>query len=426
MSREESGCPFMSRRKFLAATAGSLAAATASSVAAPLTTAPADAPTPTSTVPFYGQYQAGILTRAQSNTYFATFDITTTNREELTNLLRTWTTASAAMTQGQPAAPLTADPSVPANDSGDTLGLSPSRLTLTFGLGPTLFTKNNQDRFGLASRRPAALIDLPRFASDQLIDAKTGGDLSIQACADDPQVAFHAIRQLARLAYGTAEIRWTESGFLGNFGPKETPRNLMGFKDGTGNPSVDDPALMNQFVWADTKGPQWMTNGTYAVVRRIRMALEHWDRMNLSFQEQAVGRQKQSGAGLANKNEFDPVDLDATDKDGNSIVPDNSHVRLAMPASNDGARILRRSYNYNDGTNFTAERWPPWRQAMEYDAGLLFICYQKDIRTGFAKIFDQMSKIDMMNQFVTHNGSAVFACPPGIALGQFIAQSLFD
>jgi deferrochelatase/peroxidase EfeB len=199
----------------------------------------------------------------------------------------------------------------------------------------------------------------------------------------------------------------------------------MGFKDGTSNPAVDDPAAIEQFVWAGDEAPAWMRGGSFMVVRRIRMALEHWDRMAVAFQEQAVGRHKYSGAPMGAKNEFDPVDLNATDKDGNSSIPDNSHLRLAKAESNEGARILRRSYSYNDGVNFTSERWPPWRQGMEYDAGLLFVSYQRDPRTGFIKIFENMSKFDMMNQFVTHVGSGIFACPGGVAQGDFLARSLF-
>jgi deferrochelatase/peroxidase EfeB len=161
------------------------------------------------------------------------------------------------------------------------------------------------------------------------------------------------------------------------------------------------------------------------VVRRIRMALEHWDRMNVGFQEQTIGRHKCSGAPLGGKNEFDKADYDATDKDSNPIIPENSHIRLAAAVNNDDAQILRRPYSYNDGADFVTERWPPWRQGMEYDAGLLFVCYQKDPRTGFVKIFDKMSKFDAMNQFVTHTGGGLFACPGGIAKGEFIGQRLF-
>jgi deferrochelatase/peroxidase EfeB len=270
------------------------------------------------------------------------------------------------------------------------------------------------------------LVDLPRFDGDQLIETRTGGDLSVQACADDPQVAFHAVRQLARLAYGAAEIRWAQSGYMSRPDGAGTPRNLMGFKDGTGNPSVTDSGAMAKFVWVGNEGPEWMRGGSYVVARRIRVALEHWDRMKVAFQEQTIGRRKYSGAPLGAKNETDPLELTANDKDGNPVIPDSAHVRLANAATNDGAQILRRPYSYNDGVNFTAERWPPWRQGMEYDAGLFFICYQRDPRSGFIKIFDNMAKFDMLNQFVTHTGGGLFACPGGVAKGEFVGQRLLD
>jgi deferrochelatase/peroxidase EfeB len=376
-------------------------------------------------VPFWGPHQGGILTPVQHNTYFAAFDLTTTDRNDIITLLKAWTDASARMTRGETAAPCGKDSSVPAGDSGDIVGLSPARLTITFGLGAGLFIKDGQDRYGLASKRPAALVDLPKFPGDQLMEARTGGDLSVQACADDPQVAFHAVRQLARLAYDVAQLRWVQTGFNSNFKPTETPRNLMGFKDGSNNPSVNDAKLMDKFIWVGDEGPDWMRGGSYLVARRIRIALEHWDHMNLAFQEQTVGRHKDSGAPLGGTNEFDKPDYDATDKDGNSVIPDNSHIRLSAAVNNEGAQILRRPFSYNDGANFTAERWPPWRQEMEFDAGLFFLCYQRDPRTGFIKLFEKMAKFDMMNQFVTHTGGGLFACPGGVAEGGFIGERLF-
>jgi deferrochelatase/peroxidase EfeB len=330
------------------------------------------------------------------------------------------------MTAGQTAEPLGQDITVPAADSGEAIGLPPARLTITFGFGAGLFIKDGKDRYGLAARRPAALVDMPKFTGDQLVDARSGGDLSIQACADDPQVAFHAVRQLTRLAYDAAQIRWVQSGFNSSFDSEETPRNLMGFKDGSNNPSIHDPKMMDKFVWVGDEGPDWMRGGSYVVVRRIRIALEHWDRMNVAFQEQTVGRHKASGAPLGGTHEFDKADYDAVDKDGNLIIPENAHVRLAAAVNNDGAQILRRPFSYNDGANFTAERWPPWRQEMEYDAGLFFLCYQRDVRTGFIKIFERVSKFDMMNQFVTPTTSSLFACPKGVAEGGFIGQRLFE
>jgi deferrochelatase/peroxidase EfeB len=373
--------------------------------------------------PFWGAHQGGIATPAQAHTYTAAFDVVLPKRDDLIRLLRVWTSTAWSMSAGQP---VQAD-IVPAQpDSGETTGLPVARLTVTFGFGAGLFAKDGKDRYGLAPQQPEALIDLPAFNGDQMIDGRTGGDLSIQACADDPQVAFHAVRQLTRLAHGVARIRWAQTGFIADFGPNETPRNLMGFKDRTSNPSINDAAAMERFVWVGDEGPDWMRGGSYVVFRRIRMALEHWDRMPLDFQERTFGRHKLSGAPLGRTKEFDPLDLDAAGEDGNPVIPESAHVRLAAPASNDGAQIFRRPYSYNDGVDFTIEPWPPWRQGVEYDAGLFFVCYQRDPRTGFIKIFEKMSKFDMLNQFVTHTGGGLFACPGGIARGEFIGQRLIE
>jgi deferrochelatase/peroxidase EfeB len=374
------------------------------------------------TIPFYGTHQGGIVTDQQRHTYMATFDVIATKRADLVALLKTWTDASARLTAGHPVEPAQSgyDAAAPLLDSGETIGYAPARLTLTFGFGPDLFVKDGTDRFGIAALKPDALAVLPKFVGDKLIDAKTGGELSVQACADDPQVAFHAVRQLARLGSGIAQIRWVQSGFLSPPDAKGTPRNLMGFKDGT-----QTPADLNRFVWAGTEAPRWLQGGTYLVARRIRIVLEHWDQMKLAFQEQTIGRQKLSGAPIGMKHEFDPLPLDATDKDGNPVIAENAHVRLANASTNDGAQILRRGYSYNDGVDFTTERWPPWRQGMEYDAGLLFVAYQRDPRTGFIPMFEKMAKIDMLNQFVTHTGGGLFACPRGVAHGEYIGQHLF-
>ncbi|MBV9755414.1 MAG: deferrochelatase/peroxidase EfeB, partial [Alphaproteobacteria bacterium] len=406
---------------FLAAAGGLVAAAGSPVALRAAPAAPADA-----VEPFWGAHQGGIATPQQAHTFFAAFDLTTKERGDVVALLRAWTAAAARLTAGQPAQPLGDDAGVAAADTGEGLGLGPARLTVTFGFGAGLFVRDGNDRYGLAARRPEALVDLPRFNGDQLTDSRTGGDLSVQACADDPQVAFHAVRQLARLASdgyaeGTARLRWTQAGFLSRPADGSTPRNLMGFKDGT-----RQPANLDEVVWVGADGPDWMAGGSYVVVRRIRMALEHWDHTEVDFQEQVVGRHKYSGAPLGKQSEFDAVDLDAADKDGNPVIPATAHVRLAAATSNGGAQLLRRGYSYNDGTNVTAERWPPWRQGLEYDAGLLFLAYQRDPRSGFIRIFEKVAKLDMMNQFVTHTGGGLFACPGGAAPGEFIGQRLFE
>ena len=441
------------RRGFLTRAAGLAAAASASLGAqsgarALAKTDSADVAESPQVEPFWGKNQGGIVTSPQGHTYFVALDLTTSKREEVVALLKAWTKAAARLAAGKSIEPFerteiaynydtsasttvttSSDEPEPItvllSDTGEAAGLPPARLTVTFGFGAGLFEKDGKDRYGLAKQRPEALIDLPHFAGDELLPEHTGGDLSIQACGDDAQVAFHAARQLVRLADDVAQVRWAQTGFMPNFGSGRTPRNLMGFRDGTNNPAIDDAAAMQKLVWVGGEGPDWMQDGSYLVVRRIRIALEHWDRSKLPLQEETVGRHKVSGAPIGKNNEHDALDLDETDKDGNYVIAENAHVRLAAAASNDGAQILRRPYSYNDGVNFTAERWPPWRQGMEYDAGLFFICYQRDPRTGFVKLFDKMAKLDMLNQFVTHVGGGLFACPGGVADGEFIGQRLF-
>jgi deferrochelatase/peroxidase EfeB len=270
MTKSAGRCPFGSRRGFIAG-AGGLAGAVGAGIGRLANAAPSGTnigvgragqdDARTATQPFWGEYQGGILTPTQSHTYFAAFDLTVTQSGEVAALMRRWTEAAARMAEGETAAPLGNDLTVPAGDSGEVLGMSPARLTLTFGFGASLFIKNGRDHLGLSARRPAALVDLPRFNGDQLEDGRTGGDLSVQACADDPQLAFHAVRQLARLAYGAAQIRWVQTGFSGGFAAGETPRNLMGFKDGTQNPitrppveRANSPRNPKDILWVGNEG----------------------------------------------------------------------------------------------------------------------------------------------------------------------------
>ena len=409
-----------SRRGFLGASLGGVGAMALAGTAAATPPAMMARHAKGDTEPFFGPHQGGIATPPQKHLYFAAFDLVTDRREEIIGLLKSWTEAAARLTAGLPVPDAGGADKAPV-DSGEAGGLGPERLTLTIGFGPGLFKKDGVDRFGLAAHRPEALIDLPRFNGDQLIPERSGGDLCIQACADNPQVAMHAVRHLARIGAGTVQFRWAQAGFGSGGKPGETPRNLMGFKDGTMNPR--EPAAMDRFVWVGSEGG-WMRGGSYLVARPIRIALEHWDKMKLGFQEQVVGRKKDSGAPLGQKAEFEPLNLAAADADGNPLIPENCHARLAAPETNDGAQILRRAYSYDNGLSFIAERWPPWRQGMMH-AGLMFLCWQRDPRTGFVKVFENMAKFDMMNQFLTHIGSGLFACPPGARPGGFVGETLF-
>jgi deferrochelatase/peroxidase EfeB len=424
MTDRGQGRPSPTRRGFLAAAAG---VGGASLAGLPLAARAEDGSSSPAVEPFFGAHQAGIVTSQQRHAYFAAFDLTTDKRADAAGLLKGWTDAAAKLALGDSVAGPADDDYAAETDPAEMQGLGPARLTLTFGFGPDVFVRDGRDRFGLAKQRPEAFVDLPKFPGDQLAPARTGGDLFAQACADNPQVAFHAIRTLTRLAWGVAAIRWVQAGFVSDYGRGETPRNLLGFKDGSGNPAAADAKEMETVVWAGEEAPPWMRGGSYVVLRRGRMALEHWERTKVAFQEQTIGRRKLSGAPLAGGGkEFDAIDLAAADADGNPVVPENSHVGIAHRATLSGLRVLRRSYSYDDGANLTAERWPPWRQGMEFDAGLMFVCFQRDPRKGFIPIFEKMSRFDMMNQFVTNTGGGHFACPRGVARGDWIGRELFE
>ncbi|MFI6073732.1 iron uptake transporter deferrochelatase/peroxidase subunit [Actinoplanes sp. NPDC051343] len=405
-----------SRRGFLlggVAVAGAGVGGLAGHAATPAkaTAAPADR------VAFHGARQAGIATPPQQRLAFAAYDLVTTDRAALQQLLKTWTDAAAAMCAGQMVPGDSTTPAAPPADTGEAVGLSPANLTITIGFGPSLF----DGRFGLAGKRPAALADLPHFPKDQLDPANSNGDLCIQACADDPVVAFHAIRNLARLGRGTVTMRWSQLGFgkaASTSAAEETPRNLFGFKDGTRNIETADEGLMNQHVWVGSESDQaWMRGGSYLVSRRIRMKIEAWDRDYLSDQEAVFGRHKVSGAPLTGAGEHDSPDFAARAADGQPAIPMDAHMRLAAHENNNGVRILRRGYSYTDGM---------FSDSGELNAGLFFIAYQKDPRAQFVPLQRKLAGNDALNEYIEHVGSGLFACPPGVPTsGDFWGSALF-
>ncbi|WP_029539509.1 MULTISPECIES: iron uptake transporter deferrochelatase/peroxidase subunit [unclassified Rhodococcus (in: high G+C Gram-positive bacteria)] len=368
-------------------------------------------------VAFRGEHQAGIVTPAQDRMHFVAFDVTTKSREELEALLKKWTEMAARMTAGEEATPDGAigdGAYVPPSDTGEALGLPASQLTLTIGFGPSLF----DDRFGFASKKPAALVDLPHFRADNLDPARSGGDIAIQACANDPQVAVHAIRNLARVAFGTASVRWSQLGFgrtSSTSTTQDTPRNLFGFKDGTNNIKAEEPGILDQHVWVASGDDQaWMGGGAYLVARRIRMLIEQWDRTVLGEQERVIGRSKGTGAPLSGKAEFDELDLDSK-KGHDPVIDVDAHVRLASAQELGGIQILRRGYNFTDGSDGFGH----------LDAGLFFIAYCRNPQEQFVPMQLNLSRNDAMNEYIQHVGSALFACPPGLAEGQYWGQGLF-
>ncbi|HEY7138005.1 MAG TPA: iron uptake transporter deferrochelatase/peroxidase subunit [Acidimicrobiia bacterium] len=370
------------------------------------------------TVAFYGTHQAGIATPAQDRLLFGAFDVVDgATRRDVVQLLRDWTGASVRLTQGRELGRNDVAPAPP-DDTGEALDLAAANLTITFGFGPSLFVRDGVDRFDIARRRPAPLADLPAFPGDALDPSRSGGDLAVQVCADDPQVAFHALRNLTRRAKGTAGLRWTQQGFgstASTSSAQRTPRNLMGFKDGTNNLVGDDGEAMDRHVWVGDDDVAWMRNGTYLVARRIRMRIEIWDRTSLREQQDVIGRFKGNGAPLTGRREHDPVDLDVR-RAGARVVPMDAHVRLAAPASNDGVRMLRRGYSFTDGVD---------ARTAGLDAGLFFVAYQRDPRRQFVAVQQRLAAHDALNEYIEHTGSALFAVPPGVRRGGWIGETLF-
>ncbi|ROS29265.1 deferrochelatase/peroxidase EfeB [Rathayibacter sp. PhB127] len=416
----------LSRRGLLglvsAGTAG-LAAGIGGTVAVTSATSASASSAATRVVPFFGANQAGITTAAQDRLHFAAFDLASTaTRDDLIELLQDWTLAAARLTQGLDVSEEGAvggPDTAPPDDTGEALGLDASSLTLTFGFGPTLFTdESGADRFGLADRRPAELAALPRFRGDALVPTAGGGDLCIQACADDPQVAVHAIRNLSRIAFGRASLRWSQLGFgrtSSTSTAQATPRNLFGFKDGTANIKSEEPDAVQEHVWVqDADGPAWLAGGSYLVARKIRMIIETWDRSQLGEQERVIGRSKGSGAPLSGGGEFTEPDFEAAGATGVPLVDQESHVRLAHPTVNNGVRLLRRGYNFVDGND----------ELGRLNAGLFFLSFQRSPEQ-FITVQRNLAT-DALNEYIKHVGSAVFAVPPGVRdESDYVGSGLF-
>lgn len=395
----------LSRRKFLTA-AG--AAGIGAAVAIPTTLFAKEIFAPPQSVSFFGRHQNGIIDRMQERLYLAVLDVETESAAELETVLRKLTSAASRMSHGLDAGPIGAtsgSPESPPDDTGEALNLTPAGLTFTIGFGASIF----DSRFGFAKNKPENFQALPIFARDQVLPEKLGGDLMIQVCSDDDQVAFHAIRNLIRIGKGALVVKSLQSGFSGhNTGNStETPRNLFGFKDGTANLNTQNEAELNEHLWVD-KG--WMAGGTYAAVRTFRFKVETWDRSSLLEQEQVFGRTKQEGAPLSGGTEFSTADFTS------SKIPNDSHIALAHHSRHGGAKILRRAFNYTNGADVLGN----------LDAGLIFMSFQKDLEKQFVPIQNALANNDRMNEYVAVTASAAFACPPGLKAGQFWGHQLFS
>ncbi|MFF5283188.1 iron uptake transporter deferrochelatase/peroxidase subunit [Streptomyces sp. NPDC013171] len=356
-------------------------------------------------VMFHGKHQAGITTPLQSRGHLIAFDLAPgAGRKEAAALLRRWSATAKVLMSGK----------APAEDTGIALDAGPSSLTVTFGFGRTFF-----DRTGLTSRRPAELDPLPAFSADALDPRRSEGDLWVQIGADDALVAFHALRAVQKDAGDAARVRWQMNGFNRSAGATAKPmtaRNLMGQVDGTGNPKPTDPDFDRRIFVPAGGGQEWMAGGSYAVVRRIRMLLDDWEKLPLDRQEKVIGRRKSDGAPLTGGSETTELDLDKLGPDGKPVIPDNAHSRISAPEQNGGAAMLRRPFSFHDGIG--PDGTP--------DAGLLFVCWQADPLRGFVPVQRKLDRGDALSAFIRHEASGLFAVPGGPTEGEYVGQRLLE
>ncbi|WP_405616194.1 iron uptake transporter deferrochelatase/peroxidase subunit [Streptomyces sp. NBC_00076] len=355
---------------------------------------------------FHGKHQPGITQGLQACGHLVSFDLAAgAGRKEAAALLRRWSRTAERLMEGEPA--LQDDTDV-ARDAG------PSSLTITFGFGHSFF-----GRTGLEKQRPVSLDPLPDFSSDHLDKKRSDGDLWVQIGADDSLVAFHALRALQKDAGSAARIRWQMNGFNRSPGATSHPmtaRNLMGQMDGTRNPKPAEPDFDQRIFVPESGTPAWMANGSYAVVRRIRMLLDDWEKLSVKAQEHVIGRRKSDGSALSGGTETTAMDLEKTDAQGNLVVPINAHARITRPDQNGGAAMLRRPFSYHDG--FDADGVP--------DAGLLFVCWQADPVRGFVPVQRKLDRGDALSQYIRHEASGLFAVPGGAARGEYVGQRLLE
>ncbi|MBF4561290.1 Dyp-type peroxidase [Microbacterium sp. VKM Ac-2870] len=347
-------------------------------------------------VPFHGAHQAGIDTDAQAHGTFVALDLHSgVDRDALRRLLRVLTDDAERLTQGRPALA----------DSEPELAVAPARLTVTFAFGPGLVAR-------AAGSAPTWLRPLPPFGIDRLRDEFSHGDLLLQVAGDDPLSVAHATRMLLKDARSFADVRWTQQGFrraYGTVAPGTTMRNLFGQVDGTANPQPGTTHF-DQVVWSDAG---WLAGGTGMVVRRVHMDLDKWDRLDRPGREQSVGRTLANGAPLTGSAEHDEPDFSAKTAIGFPVIAEFSHLRRARP-DDTTQRIFRRGYNYDER---------PAGDAVS-ESGLIFVSFQADVDAQFVPIQRRLDQLDLLNEWTTPIGSAVFAAPPGCAAGGYIGETL--
>lgn len=375
------------------------------------------------TVPFVGPHQAGVETPPPAHLSLLSLDLKKgVDRDAVVRMLRLLTDDASRLTQGRAALA----------DTEPELALDPANLTVTVGFGPGLFRA--------AGRKvPTGIGPLPRFSIDDLDPDLSGGDLAIQVCSDDPLIVAHTTRMLTKDIRSFIRVRWQQSGFRrahGSQKPGTTMRNIFGQVDGSANPALGSDEF-SRTVWIED-GP--LAGGTTMVVRLIHMDLDLWDELDRSGREQAVGRKLDDGAPLTGTKEHDEPDFKTLSAAGFAKIPEFSHMRRArgVDEKNGGQKIYRRGYNVDAGANGGALTLAAHAghgavgqagggpQGSPGGDGQLFIAFQADVEKQFVPIQKRLDQLDLLNQWTTPVGSAVFAVPPGVQQGQYVGQTLLE
>ncbi|MFI9626637.1 Dyp-type peroxidase [Streptomyces sp. NPDC052042] len=346
------------------------------------------APPTESAIPFHGPRQAGVLGPQQPATHLLSFDLPQTSaasdRKTLRNVLGALTRTLATSASDTPP-----DPRLQ--------GGAATRLTSLVGIGPALAA-----RLGL--NVPASFGELPRFSGDRLDPRRSNGDLLVQLCAVDRWTLTVVAELVGTAAHAVGAVpRWTQSGFLPHTAPGTTPRNLFGSKDGTANP---DQAAAERWVWGPLGGHR---NSTVLIYRKIRMDVTGFAALPERQRDQMVGRRTRDGVPLSGTAEHDEPDIYAKNPDGSYLIPATAHVRLASPRFDRGARMLRRSYSYDDGPT---------------DRGLLFCAFMRD-PDQFIRVQNRLAARDALNPFLQHRASAVAYVLPGAASAGTLGEQLW-
>ena len=373
----------------------------------------ADVRLQTATVDFDGEHQAGIIEPQQARANVVAFHLKEgVDREGVRRLLKLWTEDARRLTAGI----------APRGTLEPELLHVPANLTITAGFGPNLFSV-----IGAESQRPAWLEPIPAFSRDELDAHWSEADLLLQIAADEPLTATYALRHMVRSGVDYVDVAWLQQGFSHADGARSastTPRNLFGQFDGTVNPRTADEFANQVFIPQDSADPEWVRGGSAMVIRRIRMNLDTWEKLDRGSRENAMGRKLDSGAPLTGNDEHDDPDFSARDKFGLPVIDPTSHIaRAHHPEDKPEQKILRRPFSY--------DLPPEPGDGQLSNSGLIFICYQQDPRKQFIPIQQRLDEVDRLNEWITHIGSSVWAIPPGTdaeghARDEYWGQSLLE